>query len=463
MLGRGPVTVELMRTEQPAQSESGGRVAVALGSKRLAALLVLAALLHTVLLCRQVAPRFSRLDFSSYYVSALAMREGLDPYSANLLTFGDKLGLDVGAMIHVGETPTLLMCLEPLTTMSPLAAHRTWMTVNLVLFAASLWMLLYPFRELSPTTAISLSAITILFPPIEQNFIWAQCQVVVLFLLVVMMRSLQRRNDILVGAAVATAGLLRAYPLLVVIYLLLRNRRRALAWTAFFFALGVTITAGVVGLDSWINWLRIIFWNTGYWQSGLAFDIALGPFISRLFWYAFGINLSFAVNLARITTILAAVSAIVVLVIRATPPASIRDVDLRAFGLWVAAAILLSPIAWPHYMVLLIIPFIMLAGSAVAGRASRRAVLAAATTFVASAIWLGLWAKLEPHVIAGSSSPESIPIVLFAEMGFPIMMLGFVAAYWFAIDIAREDREPLGRDSLEKSQRIVGQDRALFI
>ena len=45
------------------------------------------------------------------------------------------------------------------------------------------------------------------------------------------------------------------------------------------------------------------------------------------------------------------------------------DTDRRAYSLWIATMIMLSPTAWYHYVVLLLLPFIQLTAAAVAGRA----------------------------------------------------------------------------------------------
>ncbi len=46
--------------------------------------------------------------------------------------------------------------------------------------------------------------------------------------------------------------------------------------------------------------------------------------------------------------------------LRATMRIGRSDRDGRAFSLWLITSIMLSPIAWPHYLALLTIPYVQL-------------------------------------------------------------------------------------------------------
>ncbi|MGH7780613.1 MAG: glycosyltransferase family 87 protein [Candidatus Binataceae bacterium] len=422
--------------ENPPRQGIGPRTAIALRRAPVAGMLLVAAMFHLATLSMQVAPRYRLLDFSSHYVSALAMRDGMNPYSDNLLEMSARLNLDAGAMIHSAETPVFLLCFEPLTRLSPRLAHAVWISLNFVLLIASLWMLLAPAGAESRAAALSLAALAFLYSPIDQVFIWGQTQIVLVFLLVLAMRSLGRgrRGDVGAGAGLALAGLLRAFPLLMGGYLLARRKWRALFWMVVFCVGGALATAAITGVARCFSWVRMIAWNSGFWQSSLAFNLGLAPFVSRMFWYAFGAPLSPALELGRHLAVLVCAFAIVMLVWRTTPHRETEpDRDFRAYGLWIAAAIVLSPIAWPHYMALLLIPFATIAWCALEGRGSALAVWALVANFFLSALWLRFWAADTPRFNAGLPLGPSVLIVAVAELGFVVMMLGFLAAYWSAI------------------------------
>ncbi|HJU29210.1 MAG TPA: hypothetical protein VJ718_08565 [Candidatus Binataceae bacterium] len=111
-----------------------------------------------------------------------------------------------------------------------------------------------------------------------------------------------------------------------------------------------------------------------------------------------------------------------------------EDRDNRAFSLWVAAAIFLSPIEWAHYMVLLLIPFLNMARAACAGRVGERPLRMAAANIAYSAFWIPMMNTTIPEYWAGFGPLPPLPLMLIAESGVAVMLMGYVAAYWFAID-----------------------------
>lgn len=448
--------------ENPPPHGIGARAAILLGRPPVAAILLAAALFHLVTLSTQVAPRYRLLDFSSHYVSTLAMREGMDPYSDDLLVMSARLNLDAGAMIHSAETPVFLLCFRPLTMLSPRLAHRVWISLNFALLIASLWMLLVPVGSTSRAAALSLAGLALMYPPVDQVFVWGQTQIVLMFLLVLAMRSLGRGRggDLGAGAAIALAGLLRAFPLLLAGYLVARRNWRALFWMVAFCVAGTLATAWMIGVARCLSWVKMIAWNSGYWQSSLAFNIGLAPFVSRMFWYTFGARLSPALELARQIAVLVASLAIVTFAWRVTPHrVAYPDGDFRAYGLWIAAAIVLSPIAWPHYMALLLIPYAVIAWRALAGRGSPRAVWAAVANFAMSGLWLHFWATDTPRFNAGIPPTPSAAIVVIAELGSVVVMLGFLAAYWSASD-GRHSISPPELAPAPRAAAVVSHDTA---
>jgi hypothetical protein len=113
-----------------------------------------------------------------------------------------------------------------------------------------------------------------------------------------------------------------------------------------------------------------------------------------------------------------------------------EDRDNRAFSLWVAAAIFLSPIEWAHYMVLLLIPFLNMARAACAGPVGAGPLWMAAASVVYSAFWIRITNTTIPEYWAGFGPQPPLPLMLIAESGVVMMLMGYIGAYWFAIDRA---------------------------
>ena len=97
----------------------------------------------------------------------------------------------------------------------------------------------------------------------------------------------------------------------------------------------------------------------------------------------------------------------------ALPPRD--DPDSRVFSLWVATAVFLLPVAWDYDLVLMLIPFSVLAVVGARGEASRRAIAMAVLSYLLLIWW---------EYVALSTN----------EFGFFSMLAAYLSAYWLAAD-----------------------------
>ncbi len=126
-------------------------------------------------------------------------------------------------------------------------AFWIWTSLNVVALAVTLFMLLrLSTTGLSPSMGLTIAAMTLLYDPVAMNFEYAQRQIMILLLLVVAMRAMERDYDWLAGIMLATAGLLRAFPLLLMVYLALARRWRTLRCAVISLVAGI-MTVVMVG------------------------------------------------------------------------------------------------------------------------------------------------------------------------------------------------------------------------
>src|ERR1700719_3537324 len=150
-------------------------------------------------------------DFSPYYVAALAMREGINPYATDLRPLGQQLGLE--GIAAPTDTPFFLLCFEPLTWLRPAQAYWIWFAINAAALALAMGLIVRTAPPLDRRQLIALCAIVLLYPPLSNHIFFAQTQVVILLLVVVTMRALESAHDRTAGLALAVAGLLKVFPL----------------------------------------------------------------------------------------------------------------------------------------------------------------------------------------------------------------------------------------------------------
>lgn len=424
---------------------NGDRIAAALRRPAIVALILVAALWRFVGAFTSIPLLVHRLDFANYYDSALALRSGIDPYTANLTAIGNKVGLETGALIHASETPFFLLCFEPLTRFPPATAFWIWTALNLAALAIAIYLLVRR-PGLDASTAWLLGALILAFYPVGWNFFWAQSQVLAMALLVMAMRAMEDERDGAAGLIVALAGLLRAFPFLLLGYFALRRNWRALKFAIVGAIAGGLITLAVLGFAQSLSFLNGARYVADRDRMIFPFVISVAPFVSRMFWALFGSGSGLAADWLRRAAIVAVDAIVLGMTVRATlVGVGRRDDNFRIYSLWIVASLLVSPIAWHHYLVLLVIPFVQIAIAASRDRASRRALWMAAASYTLATVSVPITYRLITRPTGFQLAFPSLSAPLL-ETGFFTLLMGYIAAYWFVVDFRNDDRAIESRD-----------------
>src|SRR5271156_3974230 len=247
------------------------------------------------------------------------MREGINPYTADLTPLARSRGrFELGKINHATDPPTFVMCFVPLTLLAPRAGFYVWTAINALAFLLALILLFRWTPGLGRDAALAIAALAILFPPVIDHLVWGQNKMLVLLMFVLMLRSMERGRDAAAGLILAFATLLRAFPLLLVGYLILMKRWRAVAYTMVGFAVGGLATVALVGMSRSFSFLLAPGYLTEQWAQALPSNIALGPSVLRMFWYFFGAPLGPALQWAARVTSLTAEIALLAFTVKAT-------------------------------------------------------------------------------------------------------------------------------------------------
>jgi alpha-1,2-mannosyltransferase len=387
------------------------------------------AILHTVLLARSLPQRTYAHDFSVFYTSAIAFRRGLDPYTANLAPIGERIGMHVGSLIHTTDTPTALLFVIPFSFATPDAAHTIWTALNGAALVAALVLLLRPkYSRLNLTTALTIAALALVYAPVTVNFIFGQRQPLVLLLLVLVMRELAEGREAGAGLLLGVAIAYRAFPIVIAGYFVIRRQWRPLAFTGIGLAVAGVVTVAGLGIPVSVSYLHgMRFAITGFRLDPA--NVSIRGFLIRMFSYLDGYQLDDRMLLLQNITIVTAQIVTVLLV--AWPTYQRRDLegfDRRSYGLWIVAAIALSPLSWIHYMTLLLIPFVEIAGAAARQKCSRWTLWTAIASYVLTAVTY----DLREDVVGALSWAHGVKYL--AEGSSAALLLAFLAVYWFATE-----------------------------
>jgi len=317
--------------------------------------LLAVALIYAFELFRDFSALSTQIDFSHYYASALAMREGIDPYTTDLTPIAASLGLDLAEMKLATYPPTFVLCFEPLTLLPPVPAHWVWAGMNVVFLAIALYLLLDGLPA-DTDLRLALAGLAILYAPVTDNFFYAQTQILILLLLVLFMRWMKSGRYALAGSALALAVLLKVFPAVLVCYLVLRRKERAIAYTGLGVVLGGVVTLVLVGVARSLHFLQVLPFLISSDFLGRPENVALAAMVTHLFR---AVSQAARLELARRVAVLIADLGLLALTAHATLKSSkLSDGgDEHVIALWVVATVLLSPTAWMHYLVLFLLPF----------------------------------------------------------------------------------------------------------
>lgn len=308
------------------------------------------------------------------------------------------------------------------------AAYCTWFAINVVALTLALFLLLRGHPAMRPRFLLAWLALAFLHPSFGMHFYYAQSQIVVLLMLVLIMRWMERDHAAAAGVMFGIVSILRAYPLALGGYFLVRRNWRALIYAAIAIAACFALTVAVAGLEPWRGFLLQLSVHTvdNHWDSPA--NVALVHTVSRFLALVIGYGTAFPLQITRLVAATFANLAIVVLSLKVTADSrQLPDDDWRVYSLWVVTMLLVSPVTWVHSLILLILPFAKLTIATVEGRASRRAMWMAVASYAMISVASG-W-----HQSVGTYDTNQLSSWV-AELSPLSLIAAYVSIYWFATD-----------------------------
>jgi hypothetical protein len=366
-------------------------------------------------------------DLCRDYLDAHRLLAGQDPYAPFA---------GCGALHHSPHPPLGLLVLVPLALLPVGAAAAIWDLLMLAALTLALWLIWDELRPSIPPIwlLVGLAALGI-WPPILDTWLEAQIGPLILLLIVLAWRARRRGEPWAAGAWLAVATLLRLYPVLLFIVPLVRRDWRMLAGGAI---TGVAVTAlslPFIGIGGYVAYFtREAPGSTAEWIND-AHNVSLRGWLGDLF---VGNNTlaPIAPAPALVTPlwligVLAVVALVAANVWRArSAPVGSPD-DEQAWHLVVPAMLLLSPLAWPHYFDILILP--LAAAGTAWWNAQRWTAPAVALAVGFALLWansLGLAALFPlPRVL-----PWPAGLLVFALPFYALVLIFAAMRRWPALD-----------------------------
>ena len=269
----------------------------------------------------QLARKGNHQDFAALYTAAYVYRSGYNFYDPqpNQEHFGStenpvlretarRVGTlhihDGLAHVHVFSYPPFtVLIFVPFTALAFRPAAVLWQILSLGFFTAG-FSCLWKSIPLSLTTGLTLTAVMLLFEPLENSLGLGQISSLILALICIFLGALRSDRPAVAGLSLGLAIALRLHPVLFLGYLLWRKKWRVLAW-ATGTALVCTFAAiPLVGWDATLTYATLVAPKYGRaWAllgnhslSGLLINCGsvLIPSTSASLWRSLGFLLSLA-------------------------------------------------------------------------------------------------------------------------------------------------------------------------
>jgi hypothetical protein len=271
------------------------------------------------------------------------------------------------------STPFSIFLYLPLTLFSFDAAYKIWVIGGGILFSATLVILL---RGKS-LKFIALALLTCsFFLPIQADLLFGQTNTILLFLLALFLFLLEKRQDLAASVIWALMIQIKVIPAIWGLYFLKKRKYRFLLLSAFFVGLLGLFPLALLGTKPLIFFAKEVFptISSGNFHY---FNHSLYGFVGRLF-YAHGplgpsegINGMLDSSAVYVSKFLSSLILFVVWFVTKREYTAHSLPESNEVSLYALTMLLISPVTWFHYLVVLLIPFFLLLGDTMRGRKRR--------------------------------------------------------------------------------------------
>ena len=383
-------------------------------------------------------PDIYRKDFMSPYLMARAIVSGVDPYlplpelARRLISYPNYSVLN-----HPTSHPPFLGLLGlPFGLFSYEKAAIVWLIFELICLLISLLLLLRWWgKPIKAGTVAALFGVALGWAPIVEELWLGQISSCLLLLLIGAWFALRAEKNFLGGAMLGGLIALKLMAWPIVIFLALRRK-----WNGVIAAFAVAAAANLLAMAVFgINPVKNYYLKVGPQVASIYFshDINYSTWtIGRRLFAGIGYNfwappLWSTASLALLFTYL---TPAIVLLLGLRVALKAKSFD-TSFGLLVGVGILVSPIAWTHYLMLAAIPIVIIARRLQAIRYPRR------MSYLAFCLWLllsivGATYSYVVGLFASQTTPDGTPIVPFMAGALTLIpavaLLGLLWIVWLS-------------------------------
>jgi Glycosyltransferase family 87 len=401
-------------------------------------------------------------DFPNYYTAARLVR-----YGERLRNYYDwtwfARQMNYAGVDHLGaytpQTPLTMLPMIVLSGLTPLAAKRVWLVINLTL-------LLIVVKMLAVMSGLRWEYVAVLlicgYQSLETNFLDGQYYILLLTLITLVAWSLDRKRNRTGGLLSGIAFVLKLYSGPFLLYFLARRKWAAVAAMIVAVAFGVALAVVLFGWSDISYWATRIFPRT---LEGGSIDPynpgvpTLSTLLRRLFMFEPGLNPSpvfsapslFFVTRTAVQLSLLAVPAIGVAFSRKSEP-------LRDLSWFVIASILVSTSTASYTFILLIAPIVWLLPGASPPRAVYLVVTYILLNVNLGPVWAfpKVWILLTLFMVVAQEYLKNVPTKSIVLAFAAIALVSFADARHHLVEYWKEPGRRYPVIDLERGMSFAG-------
>jgi hypothetical protein len=271
---------------------------------------------------------------------------------------------DAGPSWNLGynvHPPTSVLLALPFGYLNYTDSFFAWSLFTLGLFALSLYLIArhsgYRFGWLS---VLPITCGCLLSGPFWHQFVHGQLNPLILLFITLGWLNLRQQRAWRTGLWLGLAAATKAFPAFLAIYFLVRREWKSFAATIFSFAVITLITASALGVQTYVDYVRLVLPEALEWRSANTNGSLPGLWCKLFDPGARGghyIPLFYSPILAKLLTAISWLTVLSLLTSVCTHAKTVSDID-HAFGLAIVGMLLLSPVTWEHYFLLLPLPLL---------------------------------------------------------------------------------------------------------
>jgi hypothetical protein len=308
----------------------------------------------------------SPCDFFQDYTSARNLLSGRPIYTRIDQAIYEYTGRRTTARVaYNAHPPTSVLLALPFAGMAYVPAAVAWNLLSLALLAGSLAVLFSELRfDFTLSHLVLLSIVLGSWPPLWAHLIQGQLGILILFLLTLAWRAARHGRDALAGGIIGLAATIKIFPAVLIAYFIFQRRFRLAIASILGLVLISAVTLLITGPETFRDYLITVLPTLKRWNE-YGQNASLTGFFSRLL----------SPSQAGVAELMASALVAVAVWVRSTR----ADFD-ETFALAITGALLITPLTWPHSLVILLLPL------AVYG--ARLAYADCASRWLAGAGWL---------------------------------------------------------------------------